>query len=189
MCARCSTGCCSNAMAAITFDMMSVDGEDLPGRPLVERNQRLLAIIPADRIEGGLHESTSSAGSELFAAVCEHEGIVATWKLSRYCSDGMTTSWLKIPNPSYSQVHGRLELFGARRMERHQEARSQCGAPNCRRRRERDSPGTGPLFTDRGRCLRSPPSGRSASTCHRPDESGKAGSAIRSLPRRTPHNR
>jgi ATP-dependent DNA ligase len=57
-------------------------------------------------------------GTDLFAAVCARdlEGIVAKWKRGRYHSDGQTTSWLKIRNASYSQVQGRPELFGARRV-------------------------------------------------------------------------
>jgi ATP-dependent DNA ligase len=57
-------------------------------------------------------------GAELFAAVCARdlEGIVAKWTRGRYHCDGQTTSWLKIRNTDYSQMQGRPELFGARRV-------------------------------------------------------------------------
>jgi ATP-dependent DNA ligase len=44
------------------------------------------------------------------------EGVIAKWKRGRYHSEGLTTSWLKVRNPAYSQMQGRPELFGARRV-------------------------------------------------------------------------
>jgi bifunctional non-homologous end joining protein LigD len=100
------------------FDVLSIDGEDLRARPLVERKRRLRAIMP--RMESRLVylDHVAGRGAELFAKVCEHdlEGIVAKWKRGRYHSDGQTTSWLKIRNGDYSQMRGRPELFGARRV-------------------------------------------------------------------------
>ena len=57
-------------------------------------------------------------GVELFAAVCatDLEGIVAKWRHGRYHSNGGVTSWLKIRNRQYSQMAGRPELFGARKV-------------------------------------------------------------------------
>jgi bifunctional non-homologous end joining protein LigD len=102
----------------VAFDVLSIDGEDLRARPLVERKRRLRAIMP--RMESRLVylDHVVGRGSGLFAAVCEHdlEGMVAKWKRGRYHSDGFTTFWLKIRNTAYSQMHGRPELFGARRM-------------------------------------------------------------------------
>lgn len=93
----------------IAFAVPSIDGENLQGRPLVERQRRLRAIMP--RIESGLVylDHVVRRGSELFTAVCQHdlEGIVAEWKRGRYHSDGMTTSWLKIRNPAYPRMQGR----------------------------------------------------------------------------------
>ena len=52
-------------------------------------------------------------GTELFALACERdlEGVVGKWAMGSYQSDGRSTSWVKIKNPSYSQAEGRAELF------------------------------------------------------------------------------
>jgi hypothetical protein len=42
------------------------------------------------------------------------EGVVAKWTQGRYERDGVSTSWIKIKNPEYSQIVGRRELFEAR---------------------------------------------------------------------------
>jgi hypothetical protein len=42
--------------------------------------------------------------------------VVGKWALGRYHSDGGVTSWLKIRNRQYSQMGGRTELFGARKV-------------------------------------------------------------------------
>jgi ATP-dependent DNA ligase len=59
-------------------------------------------------------------GRDLFDLACAHdtEGIVAKWSRGRYCTDGATTSWLKIKNADYSQAVGRHELFAERRRSR-----------------------------------------------------------------------
>src|SRR5262245_30921107 len=66
-------------------------------------------------------------GIDLFQAVCraDLEGVVAKWKQGRYHSDGVTTSWLKIKNPSYSQAIGRSGAFEGRvsRQSRRRSAR------------------------------------------------------------------
>ena len=36
------------------------------------------------------------------------------WKQGRYLCDGTSTSWVKIKNPSYSQMDGRAEFFEQR---------------------------------------------------------------------------
>jgi ATP-dependent DNA ligase len=52
-------------------------------------------------------------GSGLFAKACELdlEGIVAKWKSGQYVASDRRSSWVKIKNPTYSQVDGREELF------------------------------------------------------------------------------
>jgi ATP-dependent DNA ligase len=59
----------------------------------------------------------SAGGIELFDRVCQQdlEGVVAKWKHGCYETDGMSTSWIKIKNPDYSQWTGRRELFEKRR--------------------------------------------------------------------------
>ena len=72
-------------------------------------------------------------GVELFRAVCARdlEGIVAKWRDGRYETDGVSTSWLKIKNPDYSQMAGRREMFEARR-DRRQLRRRHWAAPVLR---------------------------------------------------------
>jgi ATP-dependent DNA ligase len=57
-------------------------------------------------------EHVVGRGADLFRLACEGdlEGIVAKWAQGRYVEDS-STSWLKIKNPRYSQMHGRREMF------------------------------------------------------------------------------
>jgi len=102
----------------IAFDVLSIDGEDVRARSLLERKRRLRAIMP--RVDSRLvyMDHVARCGADLFEAVCasDLEGIVAKWKRGRYDSDGGVTSWLKIRNPNYSQMVERPELFGARQV-------------------------------------------------------------------------
>ena len=55
-------------------------------------------------------------GRELFAVGCQYDldDVVGKWRYGRYEADGVSTSWVKIKNPEYSQMVGRRELFEAR---------------------------------------------------------------------------
>jgi bifunctional non-homologous end joining protein LigD len=104
----------------VAFDLLSIDGTDVRGRPLLERKRRLRRLMP--RIESRLIylDHLEQRGDALFEAVCAHdcEGIVAKWKHGTYSSNGIHTSWLKIRNPEYSAMHGRRELSEQRRDRR-----------------------------------------------------------------------
>ena len=80
------------------------------------RKRWLKAVMP--RIDTRLRYVDHVRGREraLFAAACtaDTEGIVAKWSRGRYHADGATTSWLKVKNPTYSQMEGRHELFDGR---------------------------------------------------------------------------
>ena len=97
------------------FDALEIDGVDLRGLPLLERKRRLFNVMP--RIESRVRyvDYVHGRGSELFALACAHdlEGIVAKWAPGTYQSGGRT-SWLKIKNPTYSQMEGRHNLFEVR---------------------------------------------------------------------------
>ena len=58
-------------------------------------------------------DDLTERGSDLFRAACARdlEGIVGKWRDGRYETDGVSTSWIKIKNPRYSQAEGREELF------------------------------------------------------------------------------
>src|SRR5262249_37770486 len=70
-------------------------------------------LLYVDHIDG--------RGIDLFRAACAHdlEGIVGKWREGRYETDGVSTSWVKIKNPTYSQMTGRRELFEGRTDRRH----------------------------------------------------------------------
>jgi len=76
------------------FDLLSVDGEELCERPLIERKRRLRAIMP--RIESRLLyvDHVAKRGTALHREACKRdlEGIVAKWADGPYHSDGIRTS-------------------------------------------------------------------------------------------------
>jgi bifunctional non-homologous end joining protein LigD len=102
------------------FDLLSVNGEDVRGLPLIERKRRLLRIMP--KVESRLLflDHIPGRGQDLYRAACARdlEGIVGKWAKGTYQSDGRCTSWVKIKNPEYSQIEARYELFEARRHAR-----------------------------------------------------------------------
>ena len=103
------------------FDLLWLDGEDLRGRPLSERQRRLGALLPADT--GPLYKMfvLEEHGRALFQAArrLELEGIVAKRMQDPY---GETTVWYSVRNPGYTQDDGRIDPFRprarARRAER-----------------------------------------------------------------------
>jgi bifunctional non-homologous end joining protein LigD len=119
------------------FDLLAVDGEDLRDRPLLERKRRLWAIMP--RIPSRLLyvDRLRARGRALFREACARdlEGVVGKWARGRYERDGVSTSWVTIKNPDYSQIVGRRELFEARRDQR-QARRRDWHAPTLRIRPE-----------------------------------------------------
>jgi bifunctional non-homologous end joining protein LigD len=105
---------CSPVFAA--FDILWLNGKDLRELPLVERKQRLQHMVPAASAHVMYVDFIKEKGQELFALACDKdlEGIVGKWASGSYQSDGRSTSWVKIKNPSYSQVEGRADLFEAK---------------------------------------------------------------------------
>jgi hypothetical protein len=94
---------------------VAVDGEDLRNRPLLERKRRLKALVP--RMDSRLlyMDHVRERGKALFDAACARdlEGIVGKWARGRYEADGVSTFWVKVKNPAYSQMVGRREVFDA----------------------------------------------------------------------------
>lgn len=92
-----------------SFDVLYIDGEDLRYTSLIERKQRLRALLPeSDRLFYCDH--IEQHGESLFAMACEHdlEGMVAKRKFDPYLP---SVTWHKIRNAGYSQWAGRDELF------------------------------------------------------------------------------
>jgi bifunctional non-homologous end joining protein LigD len=102
---------CSPVFAA--FDILWLNGKDLRQLPLIERKQRLRGVVPAASAHVMYVDSIAEQGKELFALACDEdlEGIVGKRARGSYQSDGRSTSWVKIKNPSYSQAEGRADLF------------------------------------------------------------------------------
>jgi bifunctional non-homologous end joining protein LigD len=115
-----------------SFDLLSLNGRDLRDLPLLERKRRLVSVLP--KIESRILylDHIMNRGIELYDEVCRRdlEGVVAKWSRGTYQCDGCGTSWLKIKNPMYTQMRGRLELFEVWR-DRRQARRGQ-RAPELR---------------------------------------------------------
>ncbi|HWQ52962.1 MAG TPA: hypothetical protein VN442_04705 [Bryobacteraceae bacterium] len=96
------------------FDLLSLDGRDLRGLPLLERKRLLSGIVPQGACPVLYVDHVAECGVDLFRAVCEQdmEGIVAKRADGLYTPE--ETSWVKIKNPRYSQNVGRRELFERR---------------------------------------------------------------------------
>jgi hypothetical protein len=87
------------------------------------------------RVESRLRyvDHVRGRGTDLYREACTRdlEGIVAKWVRGRYETDSVSTSWLKIKNPQYSQWEGRRELFEERR-DRRERSRAAWRAPALR---------------------------------------------------------
>jgi bifunctional non-homologous end joining protein LigD len=94
--------------------VLRIHDKDLRQLPLIERKERLLSIMP--RVEGRVRyvDYIHERGTDFFNLACAHdvEGIVAKWAGGSY-QHGSGTSWLKVKNPTYSQMEGRSDLFDA----------------------------------------------------------------------------
>ena len=81
------------------FDLLEVNGEDISGQSLLERKERLEALVgtrdPHDSLQFSSH--IVGQGQQVFEAMCEggHEGVIAKRADSRYIGD-RTDNWLKI---------------------------------------------------------------------------------------------
>jgi len=81
------------------FDLLELNGEELSSRPLLERKERLAALlgdrVPDDSLQFSGH--IVDQGQKVFDAMCEggHEGVIAKRSDSRY-SGTRTEAWLKI---------------------------------------------------------------------------------------------
>ncbi len=96
------------------FDLLSLDGEDLRDRPLLERKAKLRSLVPEKDSRLLYVDHIEASGVALFERVCEMdlEGIIAKRKKGLY-REG--TTWYKIKNAAYSQAEGRGEVFDRRR--------------------------------------------------------------------------
>ncbi len=87
------------ALALYAFDLLELDGEELTGRPLIERKARLrklLASLP-DGANVVYSEHVRGSGTRVLDAMCRggREGIISKKVNSEY-RGRRTTSWLKL---------------------------------------------------------------------------------------------
>ena len=93
------------------FDLLYLNDKDLRQLPLVERKEKLKAVIERSGLPDVLcGKYVEGRGIDLFREVCERnlEGIVAKKKNGTYST---VSGWLKIKNPLYTQSERRHELF------------------------------------------------------------------------------
>jgi bifunctional non-homologous end joining protein LigD len=95
----------------VAFDLLRCDGQALKYSPLIERKQKLRAVLPSESHRILFCDHVEHAGEELFKLACENdlEGIVAKHKFGPYLQDH--AQWLKIRNRGYSQWSGREKFF------------------------------------------------------------------------------
>jgi bifunctional non-homologous end joining protein LigD len=95
----------------VAFDLLRCDGQDLTYSPLVERKQKLRAVLPEANSRVLYCDHVESEGEELFKLACENdlEGIVAKHRFGPYLQE--QSQWLKIRNHGYSQWKGREQFF------------------------------------------------------------------------------
>lgn len=95
----------------IAFDLLHCDGQDLKYSPLIERKQRLRAVLPKANKSVVFCDHVEQAGEGLFAIACQNdlEGIVAKHRFGPYLQE--QAQWIKIRNQNYSQWAGREKFF------------------------------------------------------------------------------
>jgi bifunctional non-homologous end joining protein LigD len=102
----------------IAIDLRSIEGADLRGVPLEERKRRLNAIMPRLESRRLYLDHVAGRAVDRFREVCRRdlEGFVAKRRFGCYHSDGITTTWFKVKNPTYTRGIDRADLFAPRRL-------------------------------------------------------------------------
>jgi bifunctional non-homologous end joining protein LigD len=93
------------------FDLLYLNDRDLRQLPLVERKEKLKAVIEKSGVPDIVcGKYVEGRGVDLFKEVCQRnlEGVVAKRKTGTYAA---VSGWLKIKNPNYTQSERRHELF------------------------------------------------------------------------------
>ena len=87
------------------FDLMFENGEDLRKRPLLERKERLKAILPRHKLIA-FSRHRKATGKKFFAEAERKglEGIMAKRAASAYASGSRTADWLKIKTAKRQEV-------------------------------------------------------------------------------------
>jgi bifunctional non-homologous end joining protein LigD len=93
------------------FDILYLNGRDLRQLPLIERKEKLRAVIESSALPDVLcGKYIEGRGVDLFNEVVRRnlEGVVAKRKNGVYTT---VSDWLKLRNPQYTQSERRYELF------------------------------------------------------------------------------
>jgi len=93
------------------FDLLYLNSKDLRQVPLLERKEKLRALIEKSGLPDVIFgKYVEGRGVDLFNEVCQRnlEGLVAKRKTGTYST---VSGWLKIKNPNYTQSERRHELF------------------------------------------------------------------------------
>jgi bifunctional non-homologous end joining protein LigD len=93
------------------FDLLYLNGRDLRQLPLIERKEKLRAVIEKSALPDVLcGKYIEGGGVDLFNEVMRRnlEGVVAKRKNGIYTT---VSGWLKVKNPRYTQSERRYELF------------------------------------------------------------------------------
>jgi bifunctional non-homologous end joining protein LigD len=87
------------------FDLMFENGDDLRELPLLERKERLKAILPRDKLIAFSHHRKAT-GKRFFAEAQQKglEGMMAKRADSAYASGSRTPDWLKIKTSKRQEV-------------------------------------------------------------------------------------
>jgi bifunctional non-homologous end joining protein LigD len=93
------------------FDILYLNGRDLRQLPLIERKEKLRALIDKSGLPDVIcGKYVEGRGVDLYNEVVRRnlEGVVAKRKTGTYAT---VSGWLKIKNPLYTQSERRHELF------------------------------------------------------------------------------
>jgi len=101
-----NSGSSAAALAYFAFDLLFLDGEDLRSLPLIERKERLAAIVPKTGSIIHFSDHIEKNGKKYFAAAQkqELEGVMAKRKDSVYRSGKRTDDWLKVKTEKRQEV-------------------------------------------------------------------------------------
>ena len=87
----------ADALAFHAFDLIDLAGEDLTGRPLIERKERLEALLAQAAAPIHVADHVIGAGEKLYAAMCAagQEGIIAK-KIDAPYRHARSKAWVKV---------------------------------------------------------------------------------------------
>ena len=86
-----------DGIVAYAFDLLYIDGADFTQKPLIERKERLQALLKSNKLPLRYSSHVRGQGAEMFAKACETglEGILSKEANAPYVA-GRQRSWLKI---------------------------------------------------------------------------------------------